>query len=987
MKRLKKKVGLVKKVTDKTVDKITGKSEKAKKIKQEQQVWINDVLVETKLTSKVKDTLATITPLEHFEEELDEISDGEITVVEMLRDEAKKELDEKNKELDKLDPEKDEKKIEEIEEEIQEIQQALITAEERIESLTNENEQIALAKKKRDRLLEGTQRLSEETQAAEKELRKLRLELGEDVNDFSKSDKNEIDNFRNKYSAVSLKISSVRQDTFPVTHQGPKGPVTEQLPVLDTPELKLLTMMQEMALVLFQSGKTQEAYAKLEAVEKELLDIVARRTGFVQLEPKPEPPKYGRNNLQALDEADRAIERLRSANFTWAAFQLENLRMALEDACENEIKISKTLGEEMLDKKLKTPADELKQKSAKALETANKINKVVEDIVRDLGTIRGNGYDTEAQRLENRLKSLKLDQDLDLALRDAEQLAKEVFSELKETRAKELRKENVDPEELRQDMKGLLEDYKNLFERNDLTGKIVAIKDSGTGELKGKKKNAKLPREAIEELELRLRAAGQLAFSGSVDAAKLSVEYIDELKQFMKTLDTEPGVFEHLEKLIQKREKRLADIAKKWPLYEIPIRKGLEDEVKAVRDKYVVTLPAKTRKTLTGVEDEEGAKKAKDVGGIDKQIGQYEQLAMRLQAKKRRLAKQADATGKKIEWLGGMLKKHFSNLMCKFEGNHGTQAKQIEEILSLIARRTELSLNQAHDKWIALELEVDRLVKIMNEKFAEHKIRKDEVKSTVLEKGDYEALDAFIADARDGQLERNMHLQLKDRFEKLEKKLEKGSESLGKDMKKAKMDPSEADAILEQVKSLKSEMKASEKYADGVLKLDDLEVRYENLKTDYEVAQDITSCKKLVDAADKVKSRAEALQTYLGEFYAKKIVPAGVEKDTNQLDTIYKSEKKMIESFMDTLAKAIPASVLKSLHDEAIKVDDKKLDKSKRKLARKNALAAVRRMMAVLEGFPPMDHFRTQTFEKAGKEVSGLKQALPRLEIQLLTRI
>ncbi len=299
----------------------------------------------------------------------------------------------------------------------------------------------------------------------------------------------------------------------------------------------------------------------------------------------------------------------------------------------------------------------------------------------------------------------------------------------------------------------------------------------------------------------------------------------------------------------------------------------------------------------------------------------------------------------------------------------------------LVARRSETSLQKADDELSTLSTEVHVLLDL----FAGiYKDKKNPTDPTGLAEAHKDLIVNFRLDAQNQQVMHDRQIAKKKEFESTAKSLRQDAEKLAKKLMKRKVDPSEAEAIVSEVKSLEAETKSSETWADALPKLEDIRTRYTNLKTDADEAAAITDA-KLEDAALKVRDKATELRSYLDGFVAAEIEPKGMVGKTNSLAENF--EKKKIEAYCKALAAAVPADMVNGIVANAKIVADRKAEQKVRKNARKEALRSVRRLMAVMEGFPPMDHFRRQPFDPGTKAVAGLKQALPRFEVKLLTTI
>ncbi len=628
------------------------KEKEARKLSEKQKKWVTEMHAVLGIAQKQGESGPKGgSPLESFEAEARRISETELPAARKARQKIDDALQKKRLEL-QTSPPKSEREQTSREAAIEKLEAELAEADEEIEHL--ERHRLRQVKGKIARLKAADAELAEETRKAHEEAEGIRKDLGTDLPGFGDAKPEEIEKFRARYNEVMMRVKIEGDATFQRTRETPKGPETETLPVLDAPERALLAAMQETALLLFQSGKPELAYAKLEAVLKTLFEKIKVRTGFSEIAQGEPQQSYGRKNDEAIREVEAASDRLRKAGYTKAADGLDADLSVLIDKLDNARRASKTLGPEALETAHAGDVAELTKSAAAALDIRDEIAKIKEAIGRDIQALHANGAHETAGRLAKEAARTDLDRGMPAALNAAKDLAKKISEAAAEAREDLMARKKVDPKVLAGDIATLDQKFDELF-KHTRSGEVKTIKDHETQQEKGKKQNRNLPRETINEIELRIGAAKQLAESGSGDAAAEAVAYLREVKQFFDNLEMDPKVFTKLEKEISERDKALAKIAKKFPLYETPARKELEEELGKIRKGYMTAPPVQTGQKLID---------------IDPQIEAHKAKCLKMQARKRGIAKRCDMIDKKLTQLGKILKQHFSNPVIELDGDH-----------------------------------------------------------------------------------------------------------------------------------------------------------------------------------------------------------------------------------------------------------------------------------------------------------------------------
>lgn len=778
------------------------------------------------------------------------------------------------------------------------------------------------------------------------------------ADDFSKADKERLDEFRKAHESSSDSVDRLNNETrkIPATGNTP----AQEVQIIDVAQYRYLCGMLEVALLLYQSGETEKAFEKLNQITMQALRFVNTNTGAVQIDQSENKENFGPFGT-ILSRVAQAVSFLEKRGYKTASTDLDNRRFLLIDAVDDDK--GKTVDE------LKTAygkiADKLLEDAEAAYQTVERIENELRAASGLLDTMRLNGNDKEANKEERKVSAFRTDQPLESAFQQAERIRKSIGEQLVKTLNQALGPDAV--KKLHKDLDETRKRYDALFKHSVWTGEVLTLKDSQTGKAKGRKKNRNLPRETIVDIELRMHMAEQLAYSGSADAAGEAQGQVDALAQFMKNIDEDPKVFESLRKQIESRETRLAKIDKDFPRYLTPERRDLRSDLADIKSNYMTQDPELTRTQLTDAFNA---------------AANHTREAIRLRTKKRALAKLADALEKLMDSIGKTLKQDYSNGWQKLDGNHSSQVGTMRAIREKIARRTDLSLTGAESDISTLQAQLKTLGKLMAKDTSGKTKKKKGADSVPMTADDHTVLLAFLRDARNGQKTHDHHQSKEKEFKAALKTVVSGASSLKKKLSNLKADLSELDALIQQIKSLDTEMKSTGAFADGVVKAGDLQTRCDNLRNDVDSAREIVDA-DLKGAAELVVKRANALRAYLDTFLDQKIKPLD---DGNELGTAFDNNK--IKDFLTTLTKAMPTDLLKEMKTNADIVGDKRNnDKDKRKNARKEALRCVRRLMAVLEGYAPMDHFRKQTFDSGSKQISGLKQALPRLEVKLLTTI
>lgn len=853
------------------------------------------------------------------------------------------------------------------EDELKKINETLKELEQAILDKTAEKGMVEMLEKMLANVKVVEANLPKDLIAQQDRLQKLEEKLDEDgskVGDYEKSEKgrNDAAGFIRFHDDVARNIENFRQEVIPLTETGKNGlPVTRNYATINSDEYKILFGMLEEALLLFQLGKIDNARAAVQKAMDQAWVYRNARTGAERVAP---PETFGKAIDNELALAHSAIMALERNGYTIAATayktSLDDLTLRLRGAVNT--------GKSDIEDTFLGEAERLSEGATIDLERTREIAKHLAKAMQDVDAMRSNGHEDRPQRIVDMIEKFIPGVDLSLAVDAAEKIAAEAARLLERTLDHDLKKVKVDPVKLEQDLKNLTDRYDKLF-KHDSSGNVKTQKDTKTGQLKGVKKNADLPRETLEEIDLRIKAAQQLLGSDSVAALQIAQTYVDNVNIFMTNIDNSPQWYADFADKLKFLTSDYNSVEKDFAAYEV----GKRVDIKADLDKLKKDYLTKPQREVEVKYDE-----------LVLKLGEYETLCKGLRSQKRALFKVADEIEKTQNKMGEVLKKDFTITSAptedeaKFTGYYGRYREELADGRALIERRTVETLKQAQTDLTKLKLDTDRGLKLLQDYVAYRKKGKGSMSETDI--GDAKDL---MREAGQGQQKHNADEKAKPTFEKAVEELERQSGIVEGLQTKLKSDPSTREALDGEIEGIKKEVKADKSYVEGLERLKPLSARMARLLLEASGAADIVDA-RLPEAAGLVVRHVTGFRDDVKAFY--KVI-----ENADDAGDIAKGvyDAKKINDFLNSIVAAIPQGALDQLQTATAVVADTGKSVTERKAARKTALAAVRALATVLDSFKPTAHFRLHSFTdvNAVTALNAARLTLPRLEMRLLTAI
>ena len=826
-----------------------------------------------------------------------------------------------------------------------------------------------------DKMLKTVQKveatLPEDLKRQQDRLLELELELEQStfkISSYTETEdgKNEIAGFIKLHDGVAQNIENARQDVMSVVETGSNGvPVTRNYAAINSKEYKILFGILEEAMLQFRMGKLDDARAAVQKAQDQMWVFRSARTGAEAITP---PERFGGDIDKELMLAESAIFSLRAKGYVPAADKhqtaLDDLVLKLRGAVNSNATdiVEKFLGE----------AEALSEACAIDQDHTRQIAKFLSKANQDIQAMQANGHEVHPERVAKRIRDFVAGADLQKAHETAEGIADYAGEQLERTKARDLKKRDIDPVALEQDFNALTTRFGKMF-KHEKDGSIRMITDTKSGEKKGVKKNDDLPRETLEEIDLRIKAAEQLMKSDSVDALALAEIYVGNVGIFLDNIENHPKIYAGFADRLKELTKKMSGIEKDYPLYEVAKRADLKFNFEKVKKDYMTKPQAEVVKKLDETQEAFTAFR-KEVSG--------------LRSTKRSLAKLADSIEKTIDEVGSVLKKDYEINSAptveesKFSGYYGPFRSDLESARAQIAQRTGDTLGAATTALADLKKKVDRGLALLKD----YKSKRDKLSPQDI----LDAKDVMIEAGR-GQQKHNADEKDKPTFLKAIEELERQSGLVEGMQKKLRSDPSTREALDSEISGIKDEIKASGAYVEGLERLKPISARMARLLVAASNATEIVDS-TLPEAAVKTVKSVNEFMAGVKVFYDKVIHPAAtVTTDngtSNEIDDGAFDEAK-IKAYLNSIIAAIPQKALDELADATAQTANKDLAETARRAARKTALAAVRALTAVLEDFKPTAHFRLHSFADVNAVTSynAARHALPRLEMRLLTAI
>lgn len=897
---------------------------------------------------------------EHYSDKVTNAKEEYGTVDDLTeaRDAKKKELDEKKVSFDAADPGQDKDKLAEEIEDLEAVIKAQTANIEMVEKLTD----------RASVLYQGELVTSEDFQKLTGQIKVLRKKVAKGPADLSKLDPKKRETFFKVHEGLVQNIANARKEMMSFEQETETGSNTVEFPVLDHVQFQVLHGMLEQSLLLVDAGNIDMALTRLQQTNQTFIGYRNDRTGATAT--VSEHFSFNPAIEKQVAAAEKSISELKRGiggmTFVDAAEVFEakllTLKHLLVDASEQ--------GLDDAGKKWEFDAANIAVAADGASTKMYGIVDALQAARDDADLMELNGFSEESKDIFNQLDSFNATDDVDETLKRAELIRADAANNLAATNKRALDAANIDPEKLQETIDGLNKRFDALLVHKK-DGSVATIKDRVTGLQKAKKENKHLPRETINEIELRIRAAEQLMASDSIDALRLEHEYLEKIGDFLEKLERDPKIFKDFKDRVDVLEGKIKTLESDYELYEITRRLKLKEDFDTLKTKY----PTQDQKTTTDKLDslEETRKKLKTDCAA-------------LKARKKDLNKEVSKVRKTFDKVGKALQKRNKDKNLKFDGYHGELVAKLEEIETKIARHTKDSFDSAQKElvWILVKLNamLDYIAKLESSK----KSGTLEASAMMMSK-----FKEFEDDARKGQAKHDADEAKKGDFDKAVSKLEQELKALKDKIKTLGTDGSDADALETKLDALKTEIDGSKAYVDGLSRIDEMQTECVRLSKEVDDAAKVAEA-GITKGAELCAAMINSFRRYASEFITAKVEPAGEGDSGNQLDA--KSEdgkqvydRKALEAYLKSIVDAVPATALTELLSNAKTVEDKTADAAVRKLARKDTLRGIRGLMAVFSGFKPVAHFKTQPFDTQYAEAAALARALARLEVQVLTAI
>lgn len=782
-----------------------------------------------------------------------------------------------------------------------------------------------------------------------------RLETEEPAVDAADLDQDLLAQFRQKHVMVQGNIERARAEVMKITSVS--NGKTLSYAIINGTEYKILFGMLEQAILIVGTGDLAAAIDRVDETQAQLNTFRTARTGASAIDAPVS--EYG--DLDGpMSEVEAQISLLSDKGMVTAAeqfeFRLEALSVAIKRAVATD-------APDLRDTFLKDVTD-LGKEVTEARNQTLEVLQIWADVRTDIATFRANGHRIRPERcqrmLDEGIRLAEVQAHMPRVLDDARELAQYVRARLDRSKEQDLQRANLEPADM-QNALTALDDRFNDFFKKKRNGEIATQKDTKSGEQKGKKKNRDLPRGALEEIELQMLAARQLIESDSVDALKTADEYLTGVSNFITAIENDPKIYVHLADEFTRVEKKIAKTKKLYPLYEPGRLLDFTAELDALRANHLT----RAQESVT-----------RDTDDLRERVLTFRAEMRELQTLKRALAKQADGVDKIIGSIGDRLKKDQAGFVL-FDGYYGPEIARMATIRDQIAERSPASLKEAAAGLIEINGNLGWLLTLLEKK----KAGRD------LDQAESEHVEALVSVARSGQLDHDANEAKKKDFNSGISELTKVLSSTKNTLEDLKGDPSEISGLEAERDGLDAETKKSGAYIDGLAKLEGLNSRANQIADDARKASEILDG-DLATAARNCVQAVDLFTLKLGTFVEDVIEPAGETDGRNQLE-LPPFDAASINSFFTKLQGSLQKVNTAEMSRQSARVADRSETLPDRKIARKTALQELRKLMALFDSFAPMQHFRRHPFangEAADRLVSA-RQALPRLEMRLLTAI
>lgn len=744
--------------------------------------------------------------------------------------------------------------------------------------------------------------------------------------------------FMLRHKSLHDQINQAR--ATPISIPAPDGGLPMIVNSVNTPEYKILFAMLEKALLQFQTGKADPAGSTLDATAKALREFVqSRQRSEKQMSPHPEIDTQ-------MSMAQDHINAVRAAGFDIQAGTLESEAIRISG---DFLKIRATTPPSKMGEAVK-PANEFKARCEKLRSDLLVFGGIDRQIVQDIAALRSLKQDTAANDFASEWDDrtqIRIESDIE----DGRNLLRRIGVALKQGRDSAI-SETGDPVALRKKLLELKLSYEHMF-KHDRHGDRKTMSD-GHGGRKGVKKDGSIPREALDEIEIKLLSAEMLLKSNSPEALKTAQGYIDSIAKYETSVQDGSKSFDEIKEYIDEIQELVDRMAGKYVAYEGRAQAEVRIRFDKFKDGYaLMEVPAALQeaKAIFSV-----ARRLKDrIQGLHAQFNTFKS--------------EADKLEKVLDEIGFTLK-GFKIDDVKLTGYHGVLRDTLREARDKAEGRSDSDLTQATKQVTEARIKAENWADVVDTRIFDGKESLDGPQL-----GEWSKIKG---DAVDGQEKANEAEKLEDEFKSSAKALEKRLDKARDKFKALKLDKAELEGTIVQLDGVKQQAKSSRDFAEALKALPALEKTIEGYEDEAEGLEGFNKLPVDKAAAETVKHLTEFGKSV--EEVRKAITSKGGAKGAGLTDGDAGSVDDFLTAVANLMAPGVFAPLTKAANELALIAGNR--DKPAR-AAREAALGQVRYFMRVLDASPIVRRFLTQTF--VGETGFGTaRQSLNRLEMTLI---
>lgn len=738
----------------------------------------------------------------------------------------------------------------------------------------------------------------------------------------------------------SLQDSVNKARATPISIASPDGGPPMIVNSVNTPEYKILFAMLQQALLQFQTGDADKADATLEATAKALRDFVqSRERSEAQMSPHPEIDT-------TLSVARQHIAAVRAAGFDTQAGTLESEAIRIAG---DFLKVRATTPPSKMTEAT-APARDFREKCEGLRADLQTFRDIDREIDQGIAALRGLKADTDADDLGSEWTDrtqIRIEDDI----REGRDLLRLIGLALKRARDSAL-SEVTDPGALRKQLLDLKQSYEDMF-KHDRKGERKTMSD-GHGGRKGVKKDGSIPREALDEIEIKLLSAEMLLKSNSPEALKTAKGYIDSIASYETSVQEGGDTYDEIKDYISEIQELVDRMAGKYVAYEGKAQAEVRIRFEKFQEGYALM--------------ESGAA-LQEAQAIFSQARKLKDKIQLLHGKFKTFESEADKLEDRLDTLGSILK-GFRIDDLKLTGYHGALRETLLNARDKAQGRSDSDLAKATKEVTDARVQAENWIDVAETRIFDGKEELDGP-----QRGEWTKIKG---DVYDGQQKANTATQQEEAFKTAAKDLDKRLDKVRSTFKDLKLDKSEVEAAIVQLDGIRKQAKSGRDYAEALNALKPLEKSIEGFEAD---ALGLEGFNKL--PVDKAAAESIRLIEAFGksaDLVRSAIQQKGGAKTAGLDDTASGAVDAFLDEVKDLLAPGVFGPLTKAADELARTASNR--DKAAR-AARETALGQVRYFMRVLDASPLVRKFVTQTF--VGETGFGAaRQSLNRLEMTLL---